>query len=229
MKEQFELPLEPLPLPQQTHVRLNNHFQFDPKDFLGAVKQHDWHTFEQWFPIVQSRKYSSHYFTSALNIACERNHTDMIVRLAPLANCNALHGQPLLNCIRHNNIVALEIVLPLTHFSKLQSKALSTCILPQFLGSALDYLLPYCKAENDDGVALFAALSHNNIDVARKLYPVSNVKRVWDKIYSPNFGPGNEYRDAYIEDLQLLEREHLHNAICISTSAAPTSLRGRKI
>lgn len=224
MNQQLNLSLEPMDLPKQTHVRADNHFQFDPKDFLDAVKNHDWQAFEQWFPIVQSRKYALNYFTSALNIACECNHTDMISRLAPLANCNALHGQPLVNCIRHNNIEALDIVLPRTHFPKFQSKALSTCILPQFIGPSLDFLLPYCMAENDDGVALFAALSHSNMDVARKLYPVSNVKRVWDKIYSPNFGPGSEYRDVYIEDLQLLEREHLEHQL-----PASIGLKTRKI
>lgn len=217
MNKQLNVPLEPMDLPKQKHVHADNHFQFDPKDFLGAVKNHDWSAFEQWFPVVQSRKYALNYFTSALNIACECNHTDMIVRLAPLANCNALHGQPLVNCIRHNNIDALEIVLPLTHFPKFQSKALSTCILPQFLGPTLDYLLPYCVAENDDGVALFAALSHSNMDVARKLYPISNIKRVREKIYSRNFGPGVEYRNAYIEDLQLLEREHLERQLSASS------------
>lgn len=222
--EQQHLPLEAIELPKQTHVRSDNHFQFDPKEFLDTVKAQDWTGFEHWFPIVQSRKYALNYFTSALNIACECNHTDMIARLAPLANCNALHGQPLLNCIRHNNIDALEIVLPLTHFPKFQSKALSTCILPQFIGVALDYILPYCVAENDDGVALFAALSHDDIEVARKLYPVSNIKRVWDKIYSPNFGPGAEYRDVYIQDLQLLEREHLERQL-----PEPIGLKTRKI
>ena len=224
MKEQLELPLEPLDLPKQTHVRADNHFQFDPQDFLEAVKHNDWVVFEQWFPIVQSRKYALNYFTSALNIACERNRTDMIARLAPLANCNALHGQPLLNCIRHNNIDALNNVLPRTHFPKFQSKALSTCILPQFLGSALDYLLPHCRPENDDGSALFAALSHDNIELAAKLYPVSNIQRVWDKIHSPNFGPGPEYRDAYIEDLQLLERQHLEQQL-----VTPSASKHRKI
>lgn len=224
MDKQLQLPLEPLALPKQTHIQADNYHQFDPKNFLEAVKTHDWNEFEQWFPIVQSRKYALNYFTSALNIACECSHTDMIARLAPLANCNALHGQPLLQCIRHNNIEALEFLLPRTHFPKFQSKALSICVAPQFHGPALDYLLPYCKAQDDDGVALFAALSHGNMELARKLYSVSNIKRVWDKIYAPNFGPGSEYREVYIEDLQLLEREHLEQQL-----VEPSGHKVRKI
>lgn len=224
MTRQIHLPLQPLDLPKQTHVRDDNHHQFDPSDFYAAIKNHDWNEFEQWFPIVQSRKYALNYFTSALNMACEHNHTDMIALLAPLANCNALQGQPLLHCIRHNNIEGLEILLPRTHLPKFQSKALSTCVLPQFLGLALEYMLPHCKPEDDDGVALYAALSYDNIDLARKLYPVSNIKRVWDKIYSPNFGPDPQYRDVFIEDLQLLEREHLEQQL-----PAPSARNPRKI
>lgn len=213
MAQQLKLPLEPLDLPKQTHVRADSHVQFNPSDFYTAVKNHDWDAFEQWLPIVQSRKYALNYFTSAFNAACECNHTDMIAFLAPLADCNARHGQPLLHCIRHNNIEALTIVLPRTYFPKFQSKALSTAVLPQFTGPALDYLLPYCTPEHDDGMALYAAISHENMEMAQKLYPVSNVAKVWARIHSPNFGPAEEYRNVYIEDLQVLERHYLEQQL----------------
>lgn len=210
---QLPLPLEPLDLPQQTHVRRQESAQFDPKDFYNAVKNNDPIAFAQLFPIVRSRKYALNYFTTALNIACDHNYTEMVERLAPLANCNAIQGKPLISAVRHNNMDCIEALLPHTHFPSVQSKALAICVAPQFHGPALDYLLPHCKAEHDDGGALYAALSHGNMELAQKLYPVSNVAKVWSKIYSPNFGPAPEYLNVYIEDLQLLERHHLEQQL----------------
>ena len=211
MTTQLDLPLEPLPVPAQTHVTNAN--RFNPTEFYNAVENNDMVALERWLPIIRSRKYALNYFTTALNRACDNNHTNMVEILAPLSNCNAIQGKPLISAVRNNNIECIASLLPHTHFPSVQSKALSICVAPQFQGPALDYLLPHCKAENDDGKALYAAISHDNLPLAHKLYPVSNVAKTWEKIHSKNFGPEPEYRDFYIEQLQIIARDHLEEQV----------------